>query len=175
MEPKILTLPGLGNSGPGHWMSLWEREHKDYRRVLQKEWDKPTCEDWVEALEEAVGEVEQSVILVAHSLGCVLVAHWAQETKLTIRGALLVAPADIEAPSMPAGTEGFSPMPLIKLPFPSVVVASRNDPYCGQSSRCGPSGISQPDAYARNLFRLVDYLPLGELLKQDPKSSRQGH
>jgi predicted alpha/beta hydrolase family esterase len=46
-----------------------------------------------------------------------------------VRGALLVAPSDTEAASYPAGPTGFAPMPLCRLPFPSVAVASTDDPY----------------------------------------------
>jgi len=42
---------------------------------------------------------------------------------------LLVAPSDTEAPSYPPGTTGFTPMPLFKLPFHSIVIASTNDLY----------------------------------------------
>jgi predicted alpha/beta hydrolase family esterase len=72
-------------------------------------------------------------ILVAHSLGCALVAKWAEwaktESPLRIAGAFLVAPSDIDAPGYPSDATGFKPMPLTKLPFPSMVVASSNDEW----------------------------------------------
>jgi predicted alpha/beta hydrolase family esterase len=46
-----------------------------------------------------------------------------------VRGALLVAPSDPEGPSYPLGPTGFAPMPLDRLPFRSIVVASTNDIY----------------------------------------------
>jgi predicted alpha/beta hydrolase family esterase len=70
-------------------------------------------------------------ILVAHSLGCALVAHLAAlRGRRGVAGALLVAPADVNR-NGPAGRllEGFGPMPRAALPFPTTVVASRNDPY----------------------------------------------
>src|SRR4051812_45994939 len=128
---QILLVPGLWNSGPEHWQSYWERERRDCRRVVQQDWETPRRTDWVSTLEAAVMEAPGPLVLAAHSLGCTLVAHWAlsssQATK--VRGALLVAPSDVEAPSYPAGTVGFAPMPLGALPFPSIVVMSSDDPY----------------------------------------------
>lgn len=40
-----------------------------------------------------------------------------------------MAPADTDAPDFPPVTTGFTPMPLQKLLFPSVVIASTNDEY----------------------------------------------
>jgi len=128
-DTRILILPGLHDSGPKHWQTLWEQRRSDARRVIQNDWDTPRCDDWIAALERAVLDAPSSV-LVAHSLACSLVAHWAARTRVrTVRGALLVAPADTEAPRVPADLAGFAPMPRVRLPFPSVVVASRNDPH----------------------------------------------
>ncbi len=125
----ILTLPGLGNSGPQHWQSVWEREH-NFLRVEQKDWETPVCADWIETLDQTIKQFDPGkVILVAHSLACTTVAYWAQKYNTLIKGALLVAPSDTEADTYPPGTTGFMPVPLIKLPFPSIVVASSNDYY----------------------------------------------
>jgi predicted alpha/beta hydrolase family esterase len=83
----------------------------------------------VAALERAVAEVGPDTILAAHSLGCLQVAHWAQGTRRSVRGALLVAPPDPESPSFPDVIQGFRPLPRGRLPFPSVLVASHDDPY----------------------------------------------
>ena len=56
-------------------------------------------------------------------------AFWAAETSRSVRGALLVAPSDTEASSYPVGLSGWDPMPLAALPFPSIVVASSDDPF----------------------------------------------
>lgn len=131
MSANVLILPGLYNSGPEHWQTHWERAHPEFRRVEQDDWDRPRCSDWVARLEDAVREGGPDTVLVAHSSSCALVARWAETTKQPrwVRGALLVAPSDTEAPSYPEGPEGFSPMPLNRLPFPSIVVASSDDPY----------------------------------------------
>jgi predicted alpha/beta hydrolase family esterase len=85
----------------------------------------------VAALDAAVAGSSLPVVLAAHSLGCALVAHWAGRSRhlAKVRGALLVAPSDVEAPSYPAGTTGFAPMPLNQLPLPSILVMSTNDVY----------------------------------------------
>ncbi len=128
-DAPVLILPGLYNSGPEHWQSHWEAAHAEFRRVQQVDWERPRCADWVARLDEATRSTPDAV-LVAHSSSCALVAHWsAGQPNARVRGALLVAPSDPEAPSYPEGPTGFAPMPLQRLRFPSVVVASGNDPY----------------------------------------------
>jgi predicted alpha/beta hydrolase family esterase len=128
-ETRVLILPGLYNSGPEHWQSRWEAEHPELVRVEQRDWETPDCGEWVETLDRAIAADTSPVVLVAHSLACCLVAHWAAVHRGPIRGALLVAPSDVEAPDFPTGATGFAPMPTAPLPFPSIVVASTDDPY----------------------------------------------
>jgi predicted alpha/beta hydrolase family esterase len=86
--------------------------------------------DWIENINNEIKKHNPSeVILVVHSAACAAVAIWAQQFNIKIKSALLVAPADPEADSFPTGAAGFAPLPLIKLPFPSIVVASTNDFY----------------------------------------------
>ncbi|MDR6942548.1 RBBP9/YdeN family alpha/beta hydrolase [Mucilaginibacter pocheonensis] len=125
----IIIHPGLGNSGPAHWQSLWEKQF-GFNRVEQKDWETPVCTDWINTLNSHVQQHDSSnVILVGHSLACTTIAYWAQKFKVNIKGALLVAPSDTEADTYPPGTSGFTPVPLITLPFKSIVVASSNDYY----------------------------------------------
>ena len=133
----VLLLPGLYDSGPEHWQTLWVAGRPGFRRVEQKDWVTPRCADWVATLDRAVEEAGEGVLLVAHSAGCVLVAHWASAHRRKVRGAMLVAPSDVEAPSYPVGATGFAPMPLQRLPFASTVVASSDDPYVSmERARC---------------------------------------
>ena len=128
-KSRILILPGLGDSGEGHWQTIWEKQF-GFKRVVQKNWDTPTCADWIETIDKEITRSDEAkVILVGHSLACVTTVFWSLRYKRNIKGALLVAPSDIEAESYPPGTKGFSPMPLKKLPFRSIVVASSNDYY----------------------------------------------
>ena len=138
MSSPVLILPGLGNSGPEHWQSHWEHRDPGCVRVAQQEWDAPNRAEWVATLAEAIARVTEPVVLVGHSTGCTLVAHWvaAAQTQpdparrlAAVRGALLVAPSDPTGLHYPPGPEGFAPVPLGRLPFPSIVVASTNDPY----------------------------------------------
>jgi hypothetical protein len=125
----VLILPGLYDSGPQHWQTLWMTGRSGFRRVEQKDWETPRCDDWVAALDAAVIETGSRALLVAHSAACALVARWVTVHTRKVRGALLVGPSDPEAPSYPSGPTGFAPMPLVRLPFPSTVVASSDDPY----------------------------------------------
>lgn len=130
MTQPILLIPGLGNSGPAHWQSYWERLLPNTRRVIQTDWDQPNPGDWVVALDQAISECTSPPLLVAHSLGCAVVARWSQHYRRTVQGALLVSPSDVDSPAhTPEVVRGFSPLPLQQLPFPSIVVASSNDPY----------------------------------------------
>lgn len=130
MPTPILIVPGLNNSPDNHWQSYWERALPAAERVEQFDWERPTLGDWTAGLAEAVRR-RPGAVLVAHSLGCALVAHYAQISGgRGVAGALLVAPADVSR-ERPAGPllKGFAPIPREPLPFPSTVVASRNDPY----------------------------------------------
>lgn len=129
----VLILPGLGNSGPEHWQSHWERRDPSCERVLQADWERPRCSDWMAELDLVMARRSGPVVFVGHSSACALVAHWAGAASPAIlakaAGALLVAPSDPERPNYPVGPTGFGPVPLRALPFPSAVVASDDDPY----------------------------------------------
>ena len=128
-KPKILILPGLYGSGPTHWQSQWEQQFPDFERVVQRDLETPDRAEWVATLDQAIRAHGDNVIVVAHSLGCITVAHWAEHSGRSIAGALLVAPSDTERPGFPAGTTGFAPIPQYYFPFPSIVVSSNNDRY----------------------------------------------
>lgn len=131
METIYLTIPGLGNSGARHWQTLWEKEFPEkFARIEQADWDTPDCADWIENIDKEVRRrAAENVVLIAHSLGCTAIAHWAKNFQTPIKGAFLVAPSDCEAATYTFETTGFSPIPLERLPFKSVVVASTNDYY----------------------------------------------
>ncbi len=128
----VVMLPGIGNSGPDHWQTQWERRDPSCVRLLQAEWDAPACPDWVARLHAEVERRAHPVVLAAHSSACAMVAHWvATGTASTskVKGALLVAPSDPTGPNYPRGPTGFAPVPLVHLPFRTIVVTSTNDPY----------------------------------------------
>lgn len=128
----VLVLPGYGGSGPEHWQTLWERAHPELRRVEARDWDHPDRREWVAAMEVAVRASGPGTVLLAHSLACLQVVHWAAEhadAARTVHAALLVAPPDPDAPAFPAAATGFSPVPRKPLPFPAIVVGGTNDRY----------------------------------------------
>ncbi len=128
---RILLLPGWQNSGPGHWQSRWEALYGDVR-VEQHDWLRPLRGDWMARLEDAVLASEIPVALVAHSMGCLLAAAWAAHSRHAgrVRAALLVAPADLEREDLRHRLPGWQPIERRRLPFPALLLASRNDPYC---------------------------------------------
>ena len=122
-------VPGFTGSGPGHWQSIWEREHPEYRRVQQRDWDHPDPTEWLAVLDRAVRVLSDRVLLVGFSLGCIAIAKWAAGRKAgKVVGAMLVAPCDVEADAAPPELRCFAPIPLERLPFDSLVVTSSNDP-----------------------------------------------
>ena len=143
--PRILLLPGWLNSDPAHWQSRWEHLH-GHRRVEQDDWVWPRRGDWMARLDEVLLESEVPAVLVAHSLGCQLVAAWAAHSKHTARvqAALLVAPPDTERSDMPPNLFNWRPIERTRLPFsvgPSGgasnatrattrVICSDDDPFC---------------------------------------------
>lgn len=129
---RYLIVPGWQGSPDEHWQSHWHSTLPNSARVEQADWLTPKREDWVAALEQAIAADDSPVILIAHSLGCITVAHWAANASPSllrrVRGALLVAPADVERPACSPALRNFAPIPHTLLPFPSQVVTSDNDP-----------------------------------------------
>ncbi|MGY4535409.1 putative alpha/beta hydrolase family esterase [Pseudomonas sp. TE3786] len=128
---RYLIVPGWQGSPDEHWQSHWQRSLPNSQRVEQADWLNPDRAAWVSELDRAVAAQSTPVILIAHSLGCVTVAHWAAgapvELLRRVQGALLVAPADVERPACPEALKGFAPIPRELLPFPSQLVGSDND------------------------------------------------
>lgn len=132
-RPLCLIVPGLDNSGPDHWQTLWEARRDDCRRVDLGCWSEPDRRIWTERLDAALAMTDGPLVLVAHSLGCLTIAWWAlgaDPAKIArIRGALLVAPPDVDASDAHPYVRRFAPAPTAPLPFPSIFVASRDDRY----------------------------------------------
>jgi predicted alpha/beta hydrolase family esterase len=128
---RILLLPGWQNSGPGHWQSRWQAAH-GWPRLDQDDWLWPRRGDWMAQLEDNLLADDRPALLVAHSLGCHLVAAWAAHSQHTRRvaAALLAAPPDLERPDIPPQVAGWAPMQRRALPFASTAVLSADDPFC---------------------------------------------
>jgi uncharacterized protein len=164
-DADILMVPGRNGSGPGHWQSRWERNLKTARRIEQDDWDRPDKDLWVGNIIRAVAASARPAVLVAHSLGVHAIAHAAEKLpKGSVTGAFLVAAPDLDRPesfpresdgAWPAGVFGFSPIPRHRLAFPSVLVASADDPY---------SSIERARELARDWgSRLIEIGPAGHI------------
>ena len=129
MKTIYLTIPGVTGSGSEHWQTIWENEFPDkFQRIEQDDWDSPYCGDWIDNIEKAVRKYPvANVVLVAHSLGCLAVAHWAGKYRTKIKGAVLVAPCDVDEEIFDFEATGFKTLLDTKLPFSSLVVASEDD------------------------------------------------
>ena len=137
MKSTVLFVPGLRDYVAEHWQTLLAQSLPGSRTVPPLDHDKLSRQARVEALDQAVNAIDGPVILVAHSAGCLMVAHWARQMSRPIKGALLATPADIETP-LPPGyptfedlqANGWLPLPRAPLPFPTILAASANDPLC---------------------------------------------
>jgi uncharacterized protein len=130
-EFRVLLLPGWLNSDAEHWQSRWQAAH-GFERVQQADWQWPKRGDWMAQLEETVLSSDQAAVLVAHSLGCQLVAAWAAHSQHTARvhAALLVAPPDTARADMPPQLAGWRQIVNTTLPLATHVLYSSDDPFC---------------------------------------------
>lgn len=129
----MLLLPGWLDSGPGHWQSRWEALH-GFERVLQDDWIWPRRGDWMSRLEDTLLADPRPALLVAHSLGCHLVAAWAAHSRHVerVRAAMLVAPPDLDRADLPPQLAPWRPTPRQPLPFTALLVHSRDDPFASE-------------------------------------------
>ena len=128
---RFLHIAGTGNSGPQHWHTHWEATDPRCSRIIQDDWDHGSRADWVARIDEGINGSTVPAVLMAHSLGNIALTHWAASSSGPVLGAFLVAPSDIDGDWVEPGAiyEGFRPTPMDPLPFPSVMIASTNDPY----------------------------------------------
>jgi hypothetical protein len=132
-EADLLIVPGWTNSGPDHWQTRWQAKLSTARRVEQDDWQRPVLHRWCGRLAEVVAAAQRPVILIAHSCGVATVAHAVPRFPAgKVAGAFLAAPIGEAAILETAGAidPNFAPLPLEPLPFPSLLVASHDDPYC---------------------------------------------
>ncbi len=139
--PTVLLVPGLRDHVAEHWQTLLQAQLPACRSVAPMGREDLACARRVQAIEQAAQAVPGPLVLVAHSGGCIMLAHWARRTRRAVQGALLATPPDFESP-MPAGYPtmdqlqrgGWLPVPRERLPFRSIVAISRNDPL-GEAGR----------------------------------------
>jgi uncharacterized protein len=128
----VLIQAGWHDSGPQHWQTLWACAFgARARRIAHDDWHTPVRSRWIEEAQAALDAEPEHVLFVAHSLGCPLTAYLGQSTSAgKIAAAFLVAPADIEREEASIELQDFAPVPRERMPFPAMVVASSDDPYC---------------------------------------------
>ncbi|KZE32450.1 hypothetical protein EV683_1262 [Crenobacter luteus] len=125
----VVVQPGWKNSGAAHWQSHWQVA-LGARRVHNRDWYAPRLGDWLAGLDAALDAAGEPALVIAHSLGCVTLAHYARRHPHRVAAAVLVAPADVERAGAPEQIAGFGPIPREPLPFPSLLIASDDDPFC---------------------------------------------
>lgn len=122
--------PGWKGSEPEHWQSHWAQQ-LGALRVENHDWFDPTPTAWLQQLHQTLNQAQKPVIIIAHSLGCVTVAHYLKNhLAKNIAGVFLVAPADVERQHAPECLARFAPLPALNFPCPVSVIASDNDPFC---------------------------------------------
>lgn len=130
-EATILILPGLGGGTEGHWYARWQSGLRTAGSVDLDDWSHPAREPYTDAILSAVAAAERPVVLVGHGYGALAAVHAAGGLSGgKLRGAFLAAVPDVDAPGLHAVGETYRPLPRDPLPFPSLVLASRNDPHC---------------------------------------------
>lgn len=139
---NYFIIPGYGGSGENHWQSWFENKGENFQRIVQKDWNNPDIDEWISTIDKTLAGYDyHSVVLIAHSLGCLTVAEWAKRSNRNIKAALLVAPPDTDLLHDKLQKELFKEIPLSKLNFPTKLVASTNDPW---------AMIEKAEFYARN-------------------------
>jgi uncharacterized protein len=131
-DVEILVVPGWTGSGPQHWQSRWETKLKTARRVQQDDWDVVDKAKWTGRLLQQIALAVKPVVLLAHACGVPTIAHAAPRIAAgkVIAAFLVAAPSEAVAAALPGMDPTFVPFPRDPLPFPSLLVASRNDEHC---------------------------------------------
>jgi len=136
-RPTVVFVPGLREHVPDHWQTLLQARLPGSVCVPRLGKGVVSCPAWVDAIDATLASVEGPVVLVGHSAGVIMIAHWARSHRRAVDCALLATPPDLDR-ELPAGyptkrtleDNGWMPVPLDPLPFPAIVVASANDPLC---------------------------------------------
>lgn len=130
MDVTYVLLAGHGDSGEGHWQRIWHERLPGSVWVDHADWLNVDRDEWVSDLQKALWKISGPMVVVAHSLGCLLLAEWCRNHEdPSLVAAFLVAVPNPDGPSFPPEVNGFEDPTAMQLPFPSLVVASQDDPY----------------------------------------------
>ncbi len=118
----FVLVPGFKDSGPEHWQSYWQRRTPVFQRIIQRRWDEPDIEHWVDAIVRLLAAGGRPAVLIGHSLGALASACVAADGHERVAGLMLVAPAE------PTRFEAEARVPERRLGVPTLIVASDDDP-----------------------------------------------
>lgn len=156
--PTLVLVPGLRDETPGHWQAILARQWPGAVSLPALGRRNIDLTARMAQIEDAVRPIKGPVVLVAHSGGVIATVHWARRTRAAVRGALLATPPLFEGPLGPEfptlaefRRHGWAPIPRSRLPFPSIVAASRNDPLGSYEGVC-----ELAQAWGARLFDLGD-------------------
>jgi len=139
---NYFIIPGYQGSGADHWQTWIETTQPNFQRIQQRDWDNPDIEEWAENIDKAIADYDpESVVLVAHSLGCLTVAEWVKRYNRHVKAALLVAPPDVDVIKQKMDNSIVNEIPTQRIPFRTTLVASTNDPWMS---------IERAEYYAQN-------------------------
>lgn len=144
---SYVIVPGIDGSDELHWQTFWEKDWGDLGvRISPQSWSEPDLADWVDSVQDAFEEAsarDREVVLVAHSLGCWAVSEWlARNPSAQVKAAFLAAPPDTRGSAFPSDAAStFLTVEPQTFSYPSVVVASSNDPYCDLSTAARIAGV----------------------------------
>ncbi|HSP24052.1 MAG TPA: alpha/beta fold hydrolase [Saliniramus sp.] len=130
---EILILPSHGELHPDFWLARWARQLPTARIVAHDDPHAPDPDAHVAALLAEIAGAVKPVVLVGHGLGALTIARAVEADAAAmarVSGAYFVAAPDVESAGTPAPMQPFAPLPLVRLPFPSALIASRTDPHC---------------------------------------------
>ncbi|WP_246236011.1 RBBP9/YdeN family alpha/beta hydrolase [Acerihabitans arboris] len=119
---RVVLVPGINDSGPEHWQTCWQRGFPAWRRIAQRNWLQPDLDGWQMAIRRALGEPSPPALLIGHSFGALSSWYYASRFTGRIAGVVLVAPAE------PVRFEIEDRILPVRLPVPSLMFASHNDP-----------------------------------------------
>ena len=160
-EPTVVIVPGFRGDAPDHWQERFAARSSGTTTVPF-----PAADDWhdirvrADLIGETVAAVDGPVVLVAHSAGVLATVHWvrrcANESQtdaegpgdgralVKVVGAILVTPPDLgvvwpspHPRSADLSAAGWEPVPRNRLPFPSVLAVSRDDPLAQYRASAG--------------------------------------
>ena len=129
---KYVLSPGYTNSGPDHWQTHLENTYTSFERIIHDNWDFVDRERWVQEIENTLCLLDDEIIVIGHSCGSNAIAQLANTDsphKFKVKAAVLVAPANVDDKHLPPDITAQSPLPYNKLPFPTLVIGSDNDPF----------------------------------------------